>query len=257
MNVNCTKVWLGIAAIILIFIPLAAVGGEVDVKAEGAYTFGESGGNGDLAVYIYADIATSDPLVSFGVKLQYDDNKLSNPIAAINDTDWYMKSGETTHFPTLTHPGIETSAGEVICFGGRLDEANPTAGVTGTRKLLCKVTFDRLEDTDPKADIGGPEGHFGLSLDIGKVNPSSGKSFDNFVTTEGDVKDPPAGVEFVTNIVRRRGDANADGTVNISDVTEIRKMVFNQIPKTVYADCNNDTFVNISDVTCIRGIVFP
>ena len=57
-------------------------------------------------------------------------------------------------------------------------------------------------------------------------------------------------------VIRERGDANGDMSINISDVSRIREIVFGQAPWTVYADCNADGNVNISDVTCIRNKVF-
>ena len=56
--------WLILAALILWAIPSAAVAADVDVFAEGAYSFNRTSPatTGKLVVYIYANINITDPL---------------------------------------------------------------------------------------------------------------------------------------------------------------------------------------------------
>jgi len=208
--------------------------GDVDVYAEGAYT---TGAEGDLAVYIYADINVDD-LCSYGVKLAYDDSKLESPDAEKNEAEWYM--GTTEDKKPYMNPDTSTS-GEIIFIGGRLDEATPTAGVTGTRVLLGKVTFSRLDD-DPVVD---PDSYFGIALELGRASP-----YDNFVTTGGDVKDV-GGLSFTTLTIRERGDANADGLISAHDILTLRQNLSNSTAP-VYMDCNADGIISAFDILCVR-----
>lgn len=219
--------------VVSVLMPVNSLAADVDVYVEGAYT------ESDLAVFIYADI-NGPNILSAGVKLTYDTSELAVAVAGTekNESVWFLGS-ESYMDPDTSTPG------EVIIICGKLDTADPTAGVSGERVLLGKVLFDRTESSMPFSPT--------LSIDYGK-----GGDYKNFVTTNGTVVDSPdgTGVLFGSITIAERGDANADGSINISDVTEIRKMVFNQIPKTCYADCNNDGNVNISDVTSIRDKVF-
>ncbi|WDN88420.1 hypothetical protein BuS5_01388 [Desulfosarcina sp. BuS5] len=216
----------------------------VNVFAEGAYT------DDDLAIYIYANTNVEGLTVlrSAGVKLTYNASQLAAVSADKNEAVWSL-GGEEYMNPETSTPG------EVVIILGKLDPDDTSAGVSGERVLLGVVKFNRISG---QFDPENPE----LNLTYGKrgteipgSNPTE-YSFKNFVDTDANVLDDTA-VSFtpVTEIYER-GDANADGSINISDVTEIRKMVFNQIPKTCYADCNNDGDVNISDVTSIRDKVF-
>ena len=212
-------------------IPLNSLAADVDVYVEGAYT------ESDLAVYIYADI-NGPNILSAGVKLTYDTSELSVTSAEKNESIWFLGSESYMDPDTIT-------PGEVVIICGKLDTADPTEGVSGDRILLGKVTFSRTGSTMPFSPT--------LSIDYGKRGPEG--KYMNFVATDGTELDD-TGVAFGSITIAERGDANADGDVNISDVTEIRKMVFNQIPKTCYADCDESGDVDISDVTCIRNKVF-
>lgn len=232
-------VW-GLGALMVImgaFLASNAIAAEVDVYAEGAYT------DSDLVVYIYADI--TNPILSYGVKVGFDTGDLEVVSAEKNDAVWYFGSGTTTY--EYMGPEIDNTAGTVVIIGGKLDTADPTAGVSGDRILLGKVTFNRKSSNTPS-----------INLDFARDG-----DFANFVKPT----DPPTvlddqedGVGFEVTIAER-GDANADGDIDISDVSEIRKMVFGETPMKVFADCDDDTggisiSVNISDVTCIRNKVF-
>ena len=99
--------------------------------------------------------------------------------------------------------------------------------------------------------------------------------YKDFVDTGGTVLDDKDGAvlfdhprpdKSVPIIVAERGDANGEGVINISDVTEIRNMVFNQSPAAIYGDCDASgdqetgtgigIEVNISDVNCIYEEIY-
>jgi hypothetical protein len=139
----------------------------------------------------------------------------------------------------------------VVFIVGMLDTTNTNAGVSGARVKVGNVSFTRAGDlTNPAPGTSGTNQatFFGISAALGK-----GGNYVNFVNTAGNNLD--AGATFAA-IVAERGDANADGFVNITDVSEIRDMVFNVKPKKIYADCDVSNTVDISDVTCIRDKVF-
>jgi hypothetical protein len=227
---------------------------DVDVYAEGAYT---TGNDGNLTVYIYANINVGD-LCSYGVKLNYDIDKLENPVAEKNETVWFMGDGTEAGNKTYMDPDTST-AGEIIFIGGKLDEADPTAGVTGTRKLLGKVTFSRTSGTkteDPTDDgVGGtqdPKDYFEITLELGRPDPDYPTiTFDNFVTAGGTVKDD-SGVNFNAPTIRERGDANADGYITNMDMFEVKNMLTSS-DFVVYADCNDDKYITNMDMFCIKG----
>jgi hypothetical protein len=208
---------------------------QVSVYAEGAYTAT------DLAVYIYADINPSNPLCSFGVALNYDENKLNVTSAKINEKVWYFGSPPPNN---IACPNcVSTTSGKIIFLGPRLDTSNPpastTAGVKGSRVLLAKATFSR----EP-----GKDANFGVLLSLGKDHPP----FDNFVTsnTPTVVLDNPS--LFATVTIRERGDANADGVITNSDMFKVKDLIQSNIYK-CFADCNNDEVLTNSDMFCIKG----
>ncbi len=211
---------------------------DVNVFAEGAYTADT------LVVYIYADTTVSPvtELRSAGVKLAYDTSELTVSSAEKNESVWFL-GGETYMEPEISTPG------EVVFILGKLDPADPAAGVSGDRVLLGKVTFARA----------GATTDFGLGLDLGKLGeeedpPGSGIfSFKNFVNTDGNVLDE-AGVSFGAISVYERGDANGDGIVNFQDMLFIRAYTQNGGNDTPFADCNNDGIINFQDMLCVRAI---
>jgi hypothetical protein len=221
-----------LAALVILLLPSAALAADVDVVAEGAYTATT------LDVYLYATI-NADNLCSYGVKLSYDTSKLTIGTATKNDAVWYF--GTTADKKAYMGPDTST-AGQVIFIGGKLDTGSPSAGVTGTRVLLGKVTFTR---TTSGVGLGtAAETYFGITAALGKPSP-----YDNFVTTGGVNKDSL--VSFTAK-VRERGDANADGLINSTDYVAIRNLIGTSNPPP-YADCNGDGSVNSTDYVCVRN----
>jgi len=226
-------VW-GLGALMVImgaFLASNAIAAEVDVYAEGAYT------DTDLVVYIYADI--TNPILSYGVKVGFNTDDLEVESAEKNETDWYFGSGTTTY--EYMGPEIDNTAGTVVIIGGKLDTADPTAGVSGDRILLGKVTFNRLSSNTPS-----------ITLDFARDG-----DFANFVkptdppTVLDDQTTPEEGVGF-TVTVRERGDANADGTIDIRDLRTLRQAIGSPENASVWVDCNGDENVDIRDVRCLR-----
>jgi hypothetical protein len=161
MNIMRKGLWrVGLAAFILgLFLSGSALG-QVTVTAEGTYT------DSTVNLKIYAD-TDSEELGSFGVMVTDPNNgTLSNPTPAVDNT-WELQS-------------TAAAAGQAIIVGGKLDQTNPTSGVSGSRVLLGSVDYTR----DPQGDAPP----FGLSLALGKAEP-----FANFVNT--------GGIELDTSIV--------------------------------------------------------
>ena len=211
----------------------------VDVYAEGAYT------DTDLAVYIYADINTTDPsdpaLISFGVKLTYLDTELTVTSAEKNEAVWYMGDGVTNE--PYMDPEIAT-VGEVVIIGGKLDTAAPLAGVSGTRVLLGKVFFDRVGSTMPFDPT--------LGLTYGRMTTDTTPvlgSYKNFVATDGTVMDGTS-TAIGTDSTYERGDANADGSINVLDLRTLREVIGTDAP--CWTDCNGDGTINVLDIRCLR-----
>ena len=200
---------------------------DVNVFAEGAYTAT------DLVVYIYADttVGTATELRSAGVKLTYNTSELSNCTAEKNEDTWFL--GDKPYM----NPDTTTTAGQVVIILGKLDTDAPEEGVSGDRVLLGKVSFTHSELTV-----------FTLNLDYGKRGPAN--EFKNFVATDQTVLDDSA-VSFGTITVRQRGDANADGTVNVNDLRTLRQIIGDP-DAPCYSDCNGDGTVNVNDLRCLR-----
>lgn len=209
----------------------------VTVYAEGAYSAT------DLVVNIYADI-TVDPLVSNGVKIKFDQTKLTVPVggAQKNETVWYFGDG-SVKYPYM-NPEVNNSTGQVIFIGGKLDTANPTAGVIGNRVPLGKVKFNRIgSGVVPK----NGETYFGVTLENGK-----GGDYVNYATNTGVSKDST--VNYLTKgvVVRARGDANLDGIFTSLDLTKIKLIISNGPDDSVFADCNGDGIITSLDLTCVK-----
>lgn len=219
--------WL-IGAAVLMFALFSAqnsFSADVDVYAEGAYT------DTDLVVYLYADI-NAENILSCGVKLTYNPIDLSVSSASKNESVWFMGDGTTNHAymePDTSNPG------EIVYILGKLDTNAPTEGVAGTRVKLGEVVFNRLNTNMPN-----------ISLSIGKPTP-----FDNVVTVGGSVLDD-TGVAFLANTVVERGDANADGTIDIRDIRALRQGIGSPDDASIWVDCNGDGSVDIRDVRCLR-----
>jgi|WetSurMetagenome_2_1015567.scaffolds.fasta_scaffold56284_2 hypothetical protein len=231
-----------LAALVLLVLPSAVLAAEdVVVYAEGAYN------SQYLDVYVYADINNGVTLCSYGVKLKYTTvtGILTTPVAANvskNETVWYFgTSGDKKPYMA---PDIST-AGAIIFIGGKLDTGTPTVGVSGTRVLLGSARFTREESS---LNLGtGAETHFGISVERGKLAP-----YDNFVTPTGTVKD--SGVVYSAT-VRQRGDANADGSVNVQDMSAVRNYIVSGGIPYAWMDCSADSAVNVQDMSCIRNLI--
>jgi len=212
---------------------------DVNVFAEGAYTADT------LVVYIYTDtkVGTVTELRSAGVKLAYDTSELTLSSAEKNESVWFL-GGEAYMEPEISTPG------EVVFILGKLDPADPAAGVSGDRVLLGKVTFTRAGTTTA----------FGLGLDLGKHGveedpPGSGIfSFKNFVKTDGNVLDE-YGVSFGSISVYERGDANGDGSVTNIDMGTVRNLILGSGGYRVYADANGDGMITNVDMGTVRNII--
>ena len=201
----------------------------VNVFAEGAYT------DDDLVVYIYADTTIGSPstLRSAGVKLTYNSSQLQVTGADKNEALWSLGGEE------YMNPETSTS-GEVVIILGKLDPDNTSAGVSGERVLLGKVTFAHAGLTS-----------FALSLDYGKRGTTN--EFKNFVDTatpDANVLDDTA-VNFDTIIVAERGDADADGVFTTSDMLQTKELIKKNVYK-CFADCDEDGVLTTSDMLCIK-----
>lgn len=216
---------------------LTASAADVNVYAEGAYT------DTELVVAIYADISPT-PLVSAGVQLTYDNSKLALTSAERNEADWYFGTAAQKY----PYQAPQDNGSAVIFLCGRIDEDNPTAGVSGTRKLIGKATFLRSETSLP---IASPESYFGAALGLGiiRVEPAQ---FANFVTTGEAVLDNTAALDMTQVIIRERGDANGDGTISVQDILRAKTLIgTSDFP--VYSDCNDSGDISVQDILCIKS----
>jgi hypothetical protein len=251
------KAFFGLA-IFLIISCLSSICLAQDATVYGEAAWRDDATGQDVVVYLYTDInPASDPLISFGIRLTYPSElTLDSVNTGTNKEVWYFGT-QASQFPYTDV--YEESGTEVVVIGGKLDEDFPTEGVSGERVLLAVARFTFSSGATMPPVIGLTYGRPG--------------DYKDFVDNGGAVLDDTAGAvlfdhprpdKSVPIIVAERGDANADGSVNISDVTEIRKMVFGQIPAAVYGDCDANLDpptgigieVSISDVTCIRDKVF-
>jgi hypothetical protein len=245
---------------------------DVEVYAEGAYTSAANAGEDEdlLEVYIYADINVSQVL-SFGVKLAYNPSELrarsaeknvifpansGHPPYTSNPALWEL--GDDVANKDRPLPDYTTYSDAVIIIGGKLNESTPTAGVTGDRVFLAKVTFEPADESVPipTAPV--------LSLTYAVGNGAD--AYKNFVRYdevdgEGVVIDSadsngvyfrPVNVTAPALDIARRGDANADGFVTSADMFSIRNLLSGSTYK-AFADCNADGFITSADMFCVRN----
>jgi hypothetical protein len=207
-----------IMALILLFLFISVyVHADVKVSSEGTYS------DTDLTLNIYADTTgtangDAEPILSYGVKVTYDTADITSPVVTKNNTDWFFGALGGTIYPTPNAEPVVTEnsgVGEVVFVGGKLDQDDPTAGVdtTGmpdTRVLLASIVFQRSSTNIPA-----------ITIDTGK-----GGTYTNFVTTDGDVLDGTARLEFlaasITPECKLAGDINRDGVVNYIDLTTLQ-----------------------------------
>ena len=221
----------------------------VSVFVEGAYT------DTDLVCYVYVD-TDGDSLISGGVRLSYSTAELSNPVATKNEDDWYFE------WQGLENPGVEpymdpdiSTPGEIIFIVGKLvgtEPPSPPAGVNDSRALIGRVTFDRDSTSDPGYGAAAAA-FFGLQIDLGRVSP-----YINFVNTGGTELDD-GGISFehpdfptLDVMIAERGDANADGDVNVQDMGAVRYYMQHGGNDNPWKDCNADGVINVQDMGCVR-----
>lgn len=182
---------------------------DVTVYAEGDYT------DSQLIVRVYANIPETDRLVSTGVKITYNADKLINPVATKNEAIWYF--GEQANRIPYKEPEIGTS--EVVFITGKLDTGtNPTQGVAGERIQLGIITFSKQYPAEIVTRSTAAT-YFNIALHLGKVNP-----YANFVTKKdeygvgGDILDNVVvfnpSVNYVCVLL---ADLDRDGDVDIYD----------------------------------------
>lgn len=198
-----------VAIFAVIFFMTVPVYADVIVTTEGVYS------NSQLTVNIYVDttvttIGEADPLVNYGVKLNYPIADLNGSTVSINDTDWYFGSASSPLIPTNAEPVISTD-GEIILIGGLIDEPGPTVGVSGDKVLLASIIFNRISENVPALSVG-----------LGKTG-----NFANFVTNAGDILDGSDRIEFLTATVSPEcnlvGDFNGDRRVDRTDLMIFRE----------------------------------
>jgi len=235
-----------LAAGLLAIAAVGASGGsvsaaDVDVYAEGAYT------DTKLDVYIYADM-NAEPLVSAGVRLTYDNTKLTFVSAEKNETDWYFGAPGATH----EYQNPQNTGDAVVFLGGKLDTAAPGAGVTGSRKLIGKATFNRTENSSPGLTS---EAHFGATLGLGIVRTAP-DVFANFVTTSGAELDTIENGVSYSVMIRERGDANANGQITGTDKATVHYYITHEDGVFhPWMDCNANEQITGTDKACIHYII--
>ncbi|CAB5090470.1 hypothetical protein D3OALGA1CA_880 [Olavius algarvensis associated proteobacterium Delta 3] len=215
----------GVLACVLL-LPCLAWSSDIGVFAEAAYS------DSEIAVYIYTDTKSSE-LVSFGVNLGYDPGDLEVVAATKNESIWHFR-GSTQDYPSL-EPDI-TVPGEAVLIGGYHDTNMPASGVTGSRKLIGIVTFNRLTGNIPV---------FSLGL-------ARSGDFDNFVDVTGNVIEQTAGAVVFDVTVKERGDANQDGYITNTDFFVIRSLMV-QGEFSCFGDCNGDDVITNADFFCVRN----
>jgi len=184
--------------VVSMFIHLNAFAG-VTVYAEGIYSAEK------LVLYTYADIDGSVELRSACVKVSYDPSQL-NVTSAVKNGDVWSLGNNPYMDPETSTPG------EVIIILGKIDPANPSAGVSGNRVLLGTITF------------GPPAGSSMLSDPSGSITGigyGRGGAFSNFVDTNqpANVLDGTASISFGSITIIADEDIDSDGD-GFSDVDE-------------------------------------
>lgn len=183
---------------------------------------------------IYANINDSHPVLSYGVKLNYDPSQMTVVSATKNEAVWYMGDGTEAGNKNYMNPDTGT-AGKVIIVGGKLDTSAPLAGVTGRRVLLGKVLFSRSSTSYKPV----------LSLDYAKAEP-----YSNFVGTDGGQLDNSSSIEMSIE-VKELGDANQSGSITPADINAVKANI-SSASYHVFMDCNCDGKLSPADINCIK-----
>jgi len=222
---NSRKSLAMVLAVSLVVLVLPAAVMAASVSAECAYT------DTDVVCEVYVDTASVE-LRSGGVRLTYTPGDLTVNSAEINDAAWFFGAGGSDY---ATPNAIDTSVpGIVDLVVGKLDTTATSAGVTGARVLIGRVTFDRNNANLPVIAANLARG---------------GEPFVSFVNATSGA--PLDGTTFNT-IVAERGDANADGNFDVADYIAVRNNVGStNFPP--YIDCNADGNVDVADYICIRN----
>jgi hypothetical protein len=232
---NNNKFKIGLAAFLMLTVIPALSFGAVSYFMDCAWEGTE------FVCEIYAD-TDGDAIISGGVKLSYDTNKLSSPTAEKNEAVWFFGTNDQKF--TYMDPEIDTGAGTIVYIVGKLDEDEPTAGVTGGRVLIGKATFVRSDADDPCSE-NDPVGFYDLGLMLGRDG-----NYENFVSTAGDLLDDSAVMGPIE--AAERGDANADCDITTADYISVRNLIGSENPPP-YADCNGDGSVSTGDYICVRN----
>jgi hypothetical protein len=237
---------IGLAAL-LITLAFCSVGLAQEWQVYGEAVWRDDAAGQDVVVGIFADQLAGDPLISFGIRLTYPAYLTLNTDPSKTGTDkdtWYFGTTSVKEDYTDVY---EEGGTEVVLIGGKLDTGAPTEGVSGERVLLAKVYFSFSTGATMPPTLGITYGRPGSYIDFA----------DNGVPT-----DPPTEVPVlfehpnpdfggVPIVIRERGDANADGEINILDVRALRQKIGDP-DASYWVDCNGDEEVNILDVRCLR-----
>lgn len=147
-NRPSTILWGAMGAAVLLALPAQSA----------VRVYGEASSTGPtITVQLFADIDTF-PILSFTARVFYPAEQLTVQEAVLNDAVWYFHDGE--HFVPYTPPDTSVP-GEVLFVGGRMDAADPLAGVIGPRQLLGTVVFLRSAPETPEFQVTiGREGDY-------------------------------------------------------------------------------------------------
>lgn len=228
----------------LILLSCSIFMGGADVSASNLKVYGEGEYIYDnLVVKIYADIPTTEPLLSFGFKINYDPLELSihEDNIILNDHEWYL------YFPENSMPSpnklIDTSSqGSVSVFGSKIDNTSPCAGVGGDRILLAALSFGQVASNIVPS----------LSLSLGRENPN----FSNFVQTDGGVIDtfltmPDGTIGNITFKEPEIRDADGDGVVDMSDYQMIIGHIGDPVSECPSCDINGNGTIESLDARAL------
>lgn len=232
------------AVLILAFAVPVAAETKVVVYGNGNYT------PTTLIVNLYANIvqsnlATDKPLVSSGIKVNFDNQELTAISAQKNETAWFFgdsgAGGATYAYkdPVISNGDATNHAGSVSLIGGKLDVQNPTAGVSGNKVLLGSITFQRQTKTMPFTPSV-------LSIELANNNGT----YANFVTTSGTVLDQ-AGITF-NKVCVLGGDVSGDLRVNMTDFNQ-QKANWLKVGTGLKGDLNADGRVNMTDFNIMKS----
>ena len=213
-----------VLAVSLIVLILPATAMSAGVSVECAYTAT------DVVCEAYADTTGTDGLRSAGVQLTTTN---CTAVSATKNTNvWFFgDAAPGTDYPNSPDLSDQKAPNLIV---GQLDtSASPTV-VTGTRVKMGSVTFTRDDTSLP---------------DITAELARGGGSFVSFVDAVSGA--PLDGSVAISTTVAERGDANADGSINVLDLRALRQNVANPAASP-WVDCNGDGVVNVLDIRCLR-----